>query len=116
MNPFNKTEAFLKKRIPKLLTHHSSLFTLMLVGTLTIISGCNDKKKPKSLTEGGMKCGAGKCGASMAGGSSILIKKRANILRQMDTNDSRRACVLKAHSVKKLYDCVRDPISGRLVK
>ena len=114
MNPSNRTEAFRKKRIPKPLTLHSSLFTLMIVSTLTIISGCSDKEKTKSLTEGGMKCGAGKCGSSMVDGSAVLVKKKLNILNQMEKKDPRRDCVLKAKSTKALYNCVRDPKTGRL--
>jgi len=114
MKPSNKIEAFHKKRIPKLLTPHSSLLTLMLVSSLTIITGCSDKEKTKSLTEGGMKCGAGKCGSSMVDGSAVLVKKKLNILNQMDKKDPRRDCVLKAKSTKALYNCVRDPKTGRL--
>ncbi len=110
----NPIEAFRKKRIPKLFTLHSSLFTLMIVSTLTIITGCSDKEKEKSLTEGGMKCGAGKCGASMVDGSAVLVKKKLNILNQMDKKDPRRDCVLKSKSTKALYNCVRDPNTGRL--
>ncbi len=114
MNLSNKTKAFRKKCIPKLFTLHSSLFTLMIVSTLTIMTGCSDKEKEKSLTEGGMKCGAGKCGSSMVDGSAVLVKKKLNILNQMDKKDPRRDCVLKAKSTKALYNCVRDPDTGRL--
>ena len=114
MNPSNRTEAFRKKRIPKLFTIHYSLFTLMIVTTLTIITGCSDKEKSKSLTEGGMKCGAGKCGSSMVDGSAVLVKKKLNILNQMRKDDYRRTCVLESKSTKALYDCVRDPDTGRL--
>ena len=61
-----------------------------------------------------MKCGAGKCGASMANGSAILVKKKMNILNQMKEEDTRRDCVLNAKSTKALYNCVRDPKTGRL--
>jgi len=87
----------------------SSLLTLTLLFT-----GCTDKEKEKSLTEGGMKCGAGKCGSSMVDGSAVLVKKKVNILEQLDKNDSRRDCVLKASSTKILYDCVRVGETGRL--
>ena len=82
--------------------------------SLALLSGCNDKEKTKSLTEGGMKCGAGKCGASMANGSALLVKKKMNIVDQMDKNDSRRDCVLKAKTTKELYACVRVASTGRL--
>ena len=84
--------------------------------TVFLLLGCTQSKKEKNLTEGGMKCGAGKCGATMVSGSDILVKKKMNMLDQMDKNDSRRECVTKAESTKKLYDCVRDKKSGRLVK
>ncbi len=114
MTPSNQTEAFRKKRIPKRFTLHSSLLTLMIVSSLTIISGCSDKDEKKSLTEGGMKCGAGKCGASMANGSALLVKKKMNILNQLSQDDPRRDCVLKAGTTKTLYACVRDKTTGRL--
>jgi hypothetical protein len=82
--------------------------------SLALLSGCSDKEKTKSLTEGGMKCGAGKCGASMANGSALLVKKKMNIIDQMDKNDSRRDCVLKAKTTKALYACVRVTETGRL--
>jgi len=81
---------------------------------LALLSGCTDKEKKQSLTEGGMKCGAGKCGASMVDGSAVLIKKKMNILDQLEKNDTRRDCVLKASSSKILYDCVRVSSTGRL--
>ena len=86
-----------------------SLLTLSL-----LLSGCTDKDKSKSLTEGGMKCGAGKCGSSMVDGSAVLVKKKVNILEQLTKQDSRRDCVLKAKSTKALYNCVRDLETGRL--
>jgi len=81
---------------------------------LVLLLGCSDKKKSKSLTEGGMKCGAGKCGSSMANGSALLVKKKMNILDQMKKDDDRRNCVLKAKTTKKLYDCVRVKKTKRL--
>ena len=87
----------------------SSLITLTLLFT-----GCSDKEKDKSLTEGGMKCGAGKCGSSMVDGSAVLVKKKVNILDQLTKEDKRRDCVLKAKTTKTLYNCVRDPETGRL--
>jgi len=84
------------------------------MASATIINGCSNKEKEKSLTEGGMKCGAGKCGSSMVDGSAVLVKKKLNILNQMDKKDPRRDCVLKSKSTKALYNCVRDPNTGRL--
>jgi len=88
----------------------------MIIGVLflAILSGCDNKEKTKSITEGGMKCGAGKCGASMANGSALLVKKKMNIIDQMDKNDSRRDCVLKAKTTKALYACVRVTETGRM--
>jgi len=85
-----------------------------LLATTLLVTGCTDKDKEKSLTEGGMKCGAGKCGSSMVDGSAVLVKKKVNILDQLKKDDSRRDCVLKAKTTKALYNCVRDPQTGRL--
>ena len=82
--------------------------------SLALLAGCSDKEKTKSLTESGMKCGAGKCGASMANGSALLVKKKMNILNQMDKKDNRRECVLKAKTTKAVYNCVRVSKTGRL--
>lgn len=89
---------------------------LLLTGAITmlLLAGCTDKEEKKSLTEGGMKCGAGKCGASMVDGSTLLVKKKMNIADQMSKDDKRRDCVLKSKSTKALYNCVRDPKTGRL--
>ncbi|HFQ61399.1 MAG TPA: hypothetical protein ENK39_03755 [Epsilonproteobacteria bacterium] len=89
---------------------------IMIIGliSLALLAGCSDKEKTKSITEGGMKCGAGKCGASMANGSALLVKKKMNIIDQMDKNDTRRNCVLKAKTTKALYACVRVTETGRL--
>ena len=89
------------------------LLTLTVI-TLVLLTGCDDKEKKKSLTEGGMKCGAGKCGSSMVDGSAILIKKKMNIVDQLNKNDTRRDCVLKATTTKALYACVRVTETGRL--
>ena len=107
----NKIKVFCKKRIPTLLPPTSYLLPLALA---ILITGCSDKEKEKSLTEGGMKCGAGKCGSSMVDGSAVLVKKKLNILNQMNKKDPRRDCVLKSKSTKALYNCVRDPNTGRL--
>ena len=90
------------------------ILLLPLLGILLLISNSSAKEKEKSLTEGGMKCGAGKCGSSMVDGSTVLIKKKMNILDQMAQEDQRRDCVLKAKTTKTLYNCVRDPETGRL--
>ncbi len=89
------------------------LWTVMLLASIFI--GCGDKKtKEESLTEGGMKCGAGKCGSSMVDGDSVVAKKKKNILSQMREDDKRKDCVLKASTNKKLYECIRDPKTDRL--
>jgi len=93
--------------------HKKQIITIGLL-CLALLLGCSDKEKTKSLTQGGMKCGAGKCGASMANGSALLVKKKMNILNQMDKDDDRRDCVLKAKTTKNLYNCVRNIQTGRL--
>jgi len=98
----------------KITIHHSLSLSLLTITTLLLFTGCTDKEKDKSLTEGGMKCGAGKCGSSMVDGSAVLVKKKVNILDQMKKEDKRRECVLKAKTTKALYNCVRDPETGRL--
>ncbi|MBA1421200.1 MAG: hypothetical protein FAF03_10235 [Epsilonproteobacteria bacterium] len=90
------------------------IITIGLISLTLLATGCSDKEKTKSITEGGMKCGAGKCGASMANGSALLVKKKMNIIDQMDKNDTRRNCVLKAKTTKALYACVRVNETGRL--
>ena len=87
---------------------------ILILFTLALLSGCSQKEDKESLTEGGMKCGAGKCGASMIDGSAVLVKKKMNILKQLKEEDSRRDCVLKAASTKELYNCVRVSQTGRL--
>ncbi|MEA2048555.1 MAG: hypothetical protein U9O64_08950 [Campylobacterota bacterium] len=81
---------------------------------LLLISACSEKKPTDSMTQGGMKCGPGKCGASMVDGSAVLVKKKMNILNQLDENDNRRECVLTAMTTKALYACVRVEKTGRL--
>ena len=91
-----------------------STLTIILFFTALLVSGCTDKEKKESLTEGGMKCGPGKCGASMVDGSAVLVKKKMNILNQLAQDDTRRECVLKAMTTKELYACVRVEETGRL--
>lgn len=91
-----------------------STLAITLFITVFLLSGCTDKEKKESLTEGGMKCGPGKCGASMVDGSAILVKKKMNILSQLAEEDTRRDCVLKAMTTKELYACVRVEETGRL--
>ena len=92
----------------------TNILSLSLLTITLLLSGCTDKDEKKSLTEGGMKCGAGKCGASMVDGSAVLVKKKMNIVNQLTKEDKRRDCVLKAKTTKVLYNCVRDPETGRL--
>ena len=92
----------------------TKLLSLSLLTITLLLTGCSDKEKTKSITEGGMKCGAGKCGASMVDGSAVLVKKKMNILNQLKEDDSRRDCVLKATTTKILYNCVRAEKTGRL--
>ena len=89
---------------------------ILFINALLLTSCIGENKKEKSLTEGGMKCGAGKCGASMVDGSSLLVSKKMNILDQLKVDDKRRDCVLKAPSTKELYHCVRDEKSTRIRK
>lgn len=93
-----------------------TILLIPILSTALLLTACSKtgKEEKASLTEGGMKCGAGKCGASMVDGNTVLAKKKKNILKQMRENDSRKDCVLKATSSKALYDCVRDPKTNRL--
>lgn len=50
----------------------------------------------------------------MVNGSVVLVKKKMNILGQLQEDDNRRDCVLKATSTKELYNCVRVFETGRL--
>jgi uncharacterized low-complexity protein len=111
--PTPNPKALCKRDKPKHMQRLASHFTFT-VATLLLLTACSDKKDTQSLTEGGMKCGAGKCGASMANGSALLVKKKMNILNQLKKGDSRRDCVLKAPHTKALYNCVRDRQTGRL--
>jgi len=91
------------------------IFYFVLICSLFTV-GCSDKdiNKEESLTESGMKCGAGKCGASMVNGNSIVEKKKKNILSQMKEGDKRKDCVLLATTSKDLYNCLRNPKSDRI--
>ncbi|MFK5975422.1 MAG: hypothetical protein QM493_02830 [Sulfurovum sp.] len=86
---------------------------IVIISTILLL-GCSPQDTEESVEKGGMKCGAGKCGASMVDGSVLLVKKKMNIVNQLDQNDSRRECVLNASSTKILYDCVRDKKTKRL--
>lgn len=85
-----------------------SLLFLVLIA----LGGCS--KEERTQSSGGMKCGAGKCGANMFDSAVGVDKKKKNILSQMREDDPRKTCVLQAPTVKALYDCVRDPSTGRL--
>ena len=93
---------------------YSLFFTAVCAGVL-MLTGCSDQKKESDTpTSGVMKCGAGKCGANMISGDSALANKQRNILSQMDVNDPRQKCVMNAKSIEAVYDCVRDPETGKL--
>jgi len=88
---------------------------LLVLITLVVISGCEDKEqRDPGASASGIKCGAGKCGANMIDGNSALAKKKKNILFQMQEDDRRKDCVLKAMTTKAIYDCVRNPATGKL--
>jgi hypothetical protein len=83
--------------------------------TLIVLSGCTQtEEKKREGSQKGMKCGADKCGAKMFDGNAALTKKKKNILTQMQEKDSRKECVIQAETTKSLYDCVRDPSTGKL--
>jgi len=87
---------------------------LALSSVLLLFNSCSGEKQKESITQGGMKCGPGKCGASMVDGSTLLVKKKMNMLKQLRENDNRRDCVLKATTTKVLYNCVRVEKTSRL--
>lgn len=90
------------------------LMTAALFAALAL-AGCSDEKKTSQApTSGAMKCGSGKCGANMVSGNSELARKQRSILSQMSQDDPRMKCVLGAETTESLYDCVRDPETGRL--
>lgn len=96
-------------------------YTIVFITTLLLVlsTGCNNRDesaKESNPAAGGMKCGAGKCGANMFDGNAALIKKKQNVTLQMRDDDPRRDCVAKASSTKALYDCVRDPKTGKMSK
>ena len=94
---------------------NSKLKLLTLAGlVLFSFNACTGEKQKESITEGGMKCGPGKCGASMVDGSAVLVKKKMNILDQLQEDDTRRECVLASNSTKELYNCIRVEETGRL--
>ena len=61
-----------------------------------------------------MKCGAGKCGENMVEANSALVNTKQHILSQMQERVSRKECVIQAETTKSVYDCVRDPSTGKL--
>jgi len=95
---------------------------LLIFATILLLvfsTGCNnrdDSAKESNPAAGGMKCGAGKCGANMFDGNAALVKKKANISKQMRSDDPRRECVRQAASTKEVYDCIRDSKTGKLSK
>ena len=82
---------------------------------LLLLGGCSSEKEKKKSDVTGMKCGAGKCGANMFDSNKALGKKRQNILSQLREGDPRKDCVYNAKTTKSLYDCVRNPMTGRLL-
>jgi hypothetical protein len=93
----------------------NTLFITAALSALLALAGCSDEKKgSEAPTSGAMKCGAGKCGANMVSGNSELAKKQRSILSQMSQDDPRIKCVLGAKTTGSLYDCVRDPETGKL--
>jgi uncharacterized low-complexity protein len=89
------------------------LLFVFVVSVVFVAGGCGRDSggHGKSNT---MKCGAGKCGANMIDSESVLEKKRADITAQMREDDPRRGCVVKAQNTETLYDCIRDPETGKL--
>ena len=95
------------------------LLTFVTTLLLVLSTGCDnrdDSAKDSSPAAGGMKCGAGKCGANMFDGNAALVKKKKNITIQMRDDDPRRDCVANASTTKEVYDCVRDPKTGKMSK
>jgi len=95
------------------------LLTLITILLLLLTTGCNNRdnsEKESSPAAGGMKCGAGKCGANMFDGNAALVKKKKNVTNQMRDDDPRRDCVATASTTKEVYDCVRDPKTGKMSK
>jgi hypothetical protein len=93
----------------------TTLLTAAVLFAALATTGCSDEKKSGDApTAGAMKCGAGKCGANMVSGNTALAKKQRNILAQMSKDDPRMKCVLNAETTEAVYDCVRDPKTGKL--
>jgi uncharacterized low-complexity protein len=94
------------------------LYKILVLTTLFSLSGCDFKKveEGKAPKQSAMKCGAGKCGASMIDDSSVLKKKKTNILAQMRSDDTRKECVKFATSTKNMYNCLRNKDTKRLTK
>ena len=89
------------------------LLFFFVVSVVLGVGGCGRDSggDGKSST---MKRGSGKCGANMTDSESVLEKKRADITGQMREDDPRRGCVVKAQNTETLYDCIRDPETGKL--
>ena len=95
------------------------LILIFIVIGVFSLGGCSsdrDDSAKSNAVGSGMKCGAGKCGANMFDGNAALVKKKANITAQMREDDPRRDSVFKAATTKEVYDCVRDPETGKLTK
>lgn len=89
--------------------------SLLALITSFVMCGCTEtKERDSKVSASDMKCGSGKCGANMFDGNAALIKKKKNILSQMQEKDSRKECVIQAETTRSLYDCVRDPLTGKL--
>ena len=79
------------------------------------MNGCGETaERDSQRSASDMKCGSGKCGANMFDGNAALIQKKKNILSQMQEKDSRKECVIQAETTRTLYDCVRNPSTGKL--
>lgn len=94
----------------------TTILTITAFAALLAFSACSDRNKSSedAPTAGAMKCGAGKCGANMVSSNSELAKKQRAILGQMSQDDPRMGCVMNAKTTEALYECVRDPKTGKL--
>jgi len=90
-----------------------AVLSVLVVSVVLGVGGCGRDSGDHGKGSA-MKCGAGKCGANMIDSESVLEKKRADITGQMREDDPRRGCVVKAQNTETLYDCIRDPETGKL--